>query len=109
MDITASKMYASLRRAYDKETMKDIVNHGCSSGAATQHIYYRDTCKWYKKHEDAIWELAIDMAEECGNKNVLEFLGTFSGAENVGSADQFKNLMCWFAVEECCRARVGDN
>ncbi len=36
---------------YDKDTLKEIANHGCQSGVCSQHIYYADTIKFYEKHE----------------------------------------------------------
>lgn len=61
--------------------------------------YYSDTCKLYSKFKDEIWNMLIEQSESFGHSNPFEFLATFGGAKNVGSVDQFENLMVWFVAE----------
>lgn len=107
MNLKDSKMYRDVMRAYpDKEARCDIMHYGGVSGAASRHIYYKDTCKWYERYKAEIWDLLWDCAEESGCENPCEFIATLGGVCDVGSSYQFENLLCWFAVEECCRASL---
>ena len=32
--------FDSIKESYDLDTLREIVDHGCQSGVATNHIYY---------------------------------------------------------------------
>lgn len=85
-----------------KESANDIVNHG-ADGGYPGITYYRDTCKLYDKYQDEIWEWLVDDAEAFGAKNVFEFIASWGGARFVGTSDQFKNLVIWYAAEKIAR------
>jgi hypothetical protein len=89
---------------YDKPEMwfEDLMSHGCSSGLIGELVYYTDTVKFFEKHKEEIFELAIDESENYGSSNVFDFLSGLNGA-NVGDYDQFANLMAWFAFETVIR------
>ena len=95
----------------DYETwLEDLASHGCQSGMVSGLIYYSETSKFHDEFEDEIWNLVDEMKDSMGSKNVLEFIGGLNGAEDVGSMDQLKNLLAWFAFEETARtlaARAG--
>lgn len=99
--------FAVIEQGLEVESFEDVVNHGINGGFSG-FIYYSDTTAFYNRHKDDIWELAIDQADEMGNSNVFEMIAGFGGAKSVGSADQFENLMAWYAAEEVCR-HVVDN
>ena len=46
------------------------------------------------------WQMLWDSYEDFGHKNVLEMIASFGGAKDVSGMDQFKNLLCWYAIEE---------
>ena len=52
--------YDSVRDSYEIETLREIVEHGCVSGVAHQHIYYSDTIKFFDEYEDEIIEYIAD-------------------------------------------------
>jgi hypothetical protein len=83
--------------------LEDVVKYGCVNGSVSSLIYYSDTVKFYDQFEDEIWDMLHEEHENFGSNNILETIGQFNGAKNVGSLDQFKNLLAWYAVEETCR------
>jgi len=86
----------------DGLSIDEVVKHGCVSGIVSSLIYYSDTVKFYNEHEEEIWDMLEDHSRNYGSENVLEFIGGFNGAKNVGGLDQFKNLLAWWSVEETC-------
>ena len=52
--------YDEIIAAYDKDTMEEIVRHGCSSGVCSQHIYYGDTIRFYNDYEYEILDYFRD-------------------------------------------------
>jgi hypothetical protein len=84
------------------EYASDIANHGADAGFP--HITYtRDTVEVFDQYGDEIWEMAVNMADDMGNKNVAEMISGFGRSDMLCSLDQFKNLMVWFACEEAAR------
>ena len=49
--------------------VKDVANHGCSGGVPGL-IYYNETVKFYDDHEEEIWEMLEDHADNEGLKLV---------------------------------------
>jgi hypothetical protein len=81
---------------------KDIAEHGADAGYP--HITYtRDCCRIFDQFADQIWEMAVEDAEEFGNKNVAEMIAGFNRADMLDSWDQFRNLMVWYACEKVAR------
>ncbi len=76
--------------AYDYETCKEIVNHGCQSGVCTQHIYYGDTIKFFDTYEDEITEHLKDVLGD-------EILSDIMSQDN--SMTHFKNSCTWTFIE----------
>jgi hypothetical protein len=87
---------------FSKDEIKDINNNGMACGFGGL-IYYKDTCAFHDEYEDEIWQLLWDEHKELGVPHVLSLVASFNGAKNVGSMEQFKNLLCWYAVEHVCR------
>src|SRR5690606_28464517 len=81
----------------------DIYRHGCQSGMVSELVYYNQTTSFYDEHHDEIWDLLTEQADQLGEPNALAMIGNFNGAKNVGSDDQFKNLLAWYAYEETTR------
>jgi hypothetical protein len=80
----------------------DIANHGADAGYP--HISYtRDCVKIFDRFADEIWTLAVEEAESMGNKNVAEMIAGFGRADMLGTYDQFRNLMVWYACETIAR------
>jgi hypothetical protein len=83
--------------------LEDVLQYGCQSGMVHKLIYYDDTCQFYNQFGEQIWELLTKQAEQLGHANAVEMIGTFNGAKDVYTNEQFKNLLAWFAYEETAR------
>ena len=79
--------------------LNDVISHGLSSGIAPHLIYYKDTNKYYKMFEIEIWDLFEEERENQGFNSIIEYINSLGGSENVGSEQQFFNLLTWFAFE----------
>ena len=84
--------YDSVRDSYPNiEDLREIVEHGCSSGVAHQHIYYHQTLSFFDNYEDEVTEYVSDNLGE-------EFLiHLFSS--NTGDLTSYKNDLVWTYVE----------
>lgn len=90
-----------MQEEFEKEVLEDIANHGCSTGIA--FVYYADNDKVYDEYENDIWEALHEDAEDMGYKNELELIGSFNGAKDVESDQQFRNLLVWYMAERTAR------
>ena len=83
--------YDEIIATYDKETMEEIVNHGCSSGVCFKHIYYGDTISFYDKYEDAILDYFAD------NYDTEFLVDLFKDAD--ASLEVYKNNVTWVYIQ----------
>ena len=96
---TKAKTFESwMRHNFTKDEMKDIAEHGASCGFPGL-TYYSDTVSLHDTFEDDIWDALYEECENMGSNNVMELIASFGGAKDVGSIDQFKNLLVWFMAE----------
>ena len=77
--------------------IKDIATHGCS-GAVAGIIYYWETTKFHAAHEEEIWDLLYQYAQDSGEK-LMDYIAAISIMKDVGSHAQFLNALVWWAVE----------
>ena len=75
--------------------ISDIAKHGCSGGVSGL-IYYRETRAFHDEHEEEIWDLVAEYAENEGCK-LMELV--YRITKNAGSITQLKNDLVWWAVE----------
>ena len=87
----------------DPEQLEEVVNQGCVAGTVPELIYYADSCAFYEKYKNEIWEMLWNAHQEMGTESVLHLIASFNGAKDVGSDVQFSNLLAWYACEEVCR------
>ena len=92
----------------DEGQVAEVVLHGCAGGVVGELIYYADTCAFYEKYKNEIWERLWDSWSDLGGDSVLHFIATFNGADDVGSDDQFRNLLAWWACEDVCREVIAE-
>jgi len=83
--------FNSVKESYDIDTLKEIVEYGCSSGVAHDHIYYSETLSFFDDNEDEIIEYIADTLggefnEELWNNNPCNITG-------------YKNDTVWTFVE----------
>lgn len=51
----------------DKQSyVRDVLTEGCASGVVPEFTYDHQMHKFYREHEDEIWELVEEWAEETG-------------------------------------------
>ena len=70
-----------------KGHIENILEHGCVSGCVSSQIYYRDTQKFFDKHQSEIFDMYNDLKSEYG-----DFM------KDVNS-----NNLSWLAYEETTR------
>ena len=92
----------------DEGQVAEVVLHGCSGGVVSELIYYADSCAFYEKYKEEIWQRLWDSWSDFGGDSVLHFIATFNGADDVGSDDQFRNLLSWWACEDVCREVIAE-
>tara|TARA_R110000782_G_scaffold261360_1_gene352962 strand:- start:250 stop:612 length:363 start_codon:yes stop_codon:yes gene_type:complete len=83
---------------YEKQELgliKDIAVHGCSGGVSGL-TYYAETTAFHELHQEEIWQLVGDHADDNGLKNG-EFLQHVTS--DPGSLTQLTNDLVWYAVE----------
>jgi len=95
--IIRAKSFEGWFNANLKDYKRDIAEHGANLGYPGI-TYYRDTVALYDKFTDEIWDALYDEAEGNG-QTILELIASFNGAKDVGSDDQFKNLLVWYMCE----------
>tara|TARA_R100000152_G_C6756793_1_gene180579 strand:+ start:644 stop:979 length:336 start_codon:yes stop_codon:yes gene_type:complete len=83
--------YDAIVDTYDIETLNEIVNHGCQSGVANSHIYYKDTVEFFNTFEEEL----VDYIETNLGEDVLVDL--FKGANC--DLDCYKNDVTWCYIE----------
>ena len=77
--------------------IKDIATHGCS-GAVTGIIYYWETTQFHAAHQEEIWDLLYQYAQDSGEQ-LVAFIASIPIMKDVGSHAQFVNALVWWAVE----------
>ena len=87
-------------KVYNIEELKEIANHGCSTGVCSQHIYYGDTKRFYDQYEDEIVEY---IESEYGTEFLVEL---FEKAD--ASLTHYKNDVCWTFIEMIAMEAVED-
>ena len=80
-----------IKNDYTIEELNDIVEHGCASGCAHQHIYYSDNVSFYDNYSDDIVEYITDAI---GSEFLTE---TFDN--NEGHLVGYKNDIVWTFIE----------
>ena len=76
---------------YTIDELNDIVEHGCASGCAHNHIYYTDTVSFYDEHESDICDY---ITNAIGSEYLTE---TFDN--NEGMLTGYKNDIVWTFIE----------
>ena len=107
-DILSNLKDFVLQEEKDGLNIVEVVEHGCQSGVVSSLIYYTDTVAFYDKHENEIWDLACDEADNLFSGNVFSYLAQLNGAADITGRSTFKNLMAWWAVEETCKNIISE-
>ena len=83
--------FDSIKDQYDLDTLREIVEHGCSSGVATNHIYYHQTRKFFDQNEEEIVEYISD---NFGTEFLVELF-----SNNDANLRCYKNDVVWCFIE----------
>ena len=86
-----SLAYDVIKDQYDLDKLKEIAEHGCVAGVATNHIYYSETTKFFDQYEDEI----TDYVETLLGTDYL--VVTFSN--NDAHLRSYKNDVVWTYIE----------
>jgi hypothetical protein len=92
----------------EESQVADVVLEGCQSGIVSELIYYADSCAFYQKYKEEIWQRLSDLADDMGEPSILHLIVTFNGSKEVGSETQLHNLLAWWACEDVCREIIAD-
>ena len=80
-----------IKNDYTIEELNEIVEHGCASGCASNHIYYSDTVKFFDQYSE---EISDYIRDAIGSEFLTE---TFDN--NEGFLDGYKNDIVWTFIE----------
>ena len=80
-----------IKNQYTIDELNDIVEHGCISGCASNHLYYTDTVSFYDEYSDDILDYIRDAI---GSEFLTE---TFDN--NEGNLTGYKNDIVWTFIE----------
>ena len=83
--------FDSIKESYDLDTLREIRDHGCQSGVATNHIYYNQTVSFYDDNEEEIVEYVSDNFD---TEFLVELFTT-----NDANLNCYKNDVVWSFVE----------
>lgn len=84
---------------FDRETLRDIANHGADSGF-NGIIYTNECVEIHDKYAAELWDMMYEDSKEFGCKSVPEFMGTWQRKDMLNDLDQMKNMIVWYAVEK---------
>ncbi len=94
-----SLAFDTIKDQYDIDTLREIFEHGCSSGVATNHIYYYQTTKFFDQYED---DIVSYLSDNFGEEFLLNMF-----KESNADLTSYKNVMCW-AYIECIAGQIVD-
>ena len=80
-----------IKNQYTIDELNDIVEHGCASGCASNHIYYKDTVSFTDTYYPEITDYIRD---SIGSEFLTEIFDN-----NEGSLTGYKNDLCWTFIE----------
>ena len=83
--------FDTIKDQYDIDTLREIMTHGCSSGIATNHIYYSETVSFFDEYEVEIIE---HVSENLGEDYLVDVF-----KNSNADITSYKNDICWCFVE----------
>lgn len=82
----------------------DLLQGGCQAGTVGHLVYYTDTVKFYKRHQNDIDTMLQEMMSEMGTDGPKGLFGDKWNAEDPLARDTSnRNLLAWFGFEEAAR------
>lgn len=82
---------------------KDLNHGGCSSGYVGHLISYKDTVRFYKRHQKEIDAMLVECAADAGTTPAGLFGGKWDDSDPLARDYPNQNLLAWFGFEEAAR------
>ena len=92
--------FESIKNAYDLDTLREIVEHGCASGVATDHVYYRQTSDFFDFYQQEVCDYLID---NFGSEFLVELF-----SQNEAHLTGYKNDVVWVFIETVAQQLVDE-
>jgi len=102
------KFWRSVKRNLDKDQRADFAQYG-GEGGFPSYTYYTDNKKHYNRHQDAIWSILQDAAEQQGIENGFKWLAESNYGGKIDSSLTLANYAVWAAIEIMCQAEESQN
>ena len=83
--------FDTIKNEYDIDTLREIRDHGCTSGVANNHIYYTQTVSFFDEHEDEMIDYINDIYGEEITAEVWN--------NNPNNINGYKNDLVWTYIE----------
>ena len=85
-----------------RDQLRDVCRGGADAGFPG-FTYNTDAIRFYNRHEEEIYDLLRENADEMGYKSVDELTASFVRKDMLDDPGTRKVLLAWFALEECAR------
>ena len=83
---------------------RDLSSHGCVSGMVGHLIYYRDTVRFYRRHQREIDGMLHDLLTDCDGTIADLFQCAGWDSEDPLAREAInQNILAWFGFEETAR------
>lgn len=83
----------------DEEDLKMAYDYGATTGVPGL-VYYNETVPIYEKNTRLIWALVNELADECGYRDPVTFIGVTHQVTIYDHTD-LANYMVWMVAEVC--------
>jgi hypothetical protein len=83
--------FDSIHETYDLEELRDIVEHGCVSGVAHDHVYYQDTNDFYDTYQS---EIVTYLEDNVGIEVLTDIF-----KDSQANLTTYKNNVVWAYIE----------
>ena len=87
----------------------DLFQGGCQSGMVGHLIYYHDTLKFFKKYQEEINALLVEMVQDVGEGPSDLFGDKWDKEDPLALDTMNRNLLAWFGFEETARKLADAN
>ena len=94
------KAFESIKRQYDLDTLREIVEYGCALGIAHNHVYYRETCAFFDEHEEELIDYVVDTFGEEINSHYWNI--------NINHLNGYKNDIVWTFIESIAQEIIDE-
>ena len=79
---------------------RDLMHGGCSTGVVGKLIYYSDTRRFYRRHQEEIDRLLRDTLEDTGCTLAQLFGDRWDKDDPLAREQYNQNLLAWYGFEE---------